>query len=170
MLRGAAERGAPVAEEARVPGWAGFEAAAPALATAGRRLLVGADGVAIGFLATVADAGPPHLAPVCPIFAGGGLYLSASRRTPKVADLRTGRGYALHAFLGESDEEFRIAGGAGEVLDPGERSLVHEAIPFAAFDRDDPLFRLSVESALWVHWERVGRPDTRAVRRRWPQR
>ena len=32
--------------------WAEFEQAAPEQAAAGRRLLVGADGVAIGFLAT----------------------------------------------------------------------------------------------------------------------
>jgi hypothetical protein len=45
---------------------------------------------------------------------------------------------------------------------------VHDAIPFPSFQRTDPIFRLSVERALWVYWERAGQPDTRAVRRRWP--
>ena len=37
-----------------------------------------------------------------------------------------------------------------------------------AFKTTDPIFRLSVERALWVYWERAGQPDTKAVRRRWP--
>jgi hypothetical protein len=76
----------------------------------------------------------------------------------------------LHAFLGANDEEFQVAGRAAEVLDETQRSAVHAAIPFAAFQRADPVFRLDVERALWVYWERVGQPDTRAVRRRWTAR
>ena len=75
--------------------WAELEVEAPEVGAAGRRLLVGDDGVAIGFLATTAAHGVPHLSPVCPIFC------------------------------------------------------------------------LDIERALWVHWERVGQPDTRPVRRRW---
>ena len=52
--------------------------------------------------------------------------------------------------------------------DPAERAAAHAAIPFAAFATSDPIFRLAIDRALWVHWERVGQPDTRAVRRRWP--
>jgi hypothetical protein len=73
--------------------WADFERLAPEFAEAAHRLLIGSDGVAIAFLATVTRANHPRLAPVCPIF------------------------------------------------------------------------RLVVERVLWVHWERVGQPDTRAVRR-----
>jgi ribosomal protein S18 acetylase RimI-like enzyme len=150
-----------------VASWAELERDAPDFAHAGRRLLVGADGVAIGFLATVGARGGVHLAPVCPIFCGAQLYLSAGSRTPKARDLRAGGRYALHAFLGASDEEFQLAGEAHEVEAADERAAVHAAIPFAAFQPTDPLFRLSVERALWVSWERVGQPDTRAVRRRW---
>ena len=46
-------------------------------------------------------------------------------------------------------------------------AAVHAAIPFASFDRADPIFRLGIERALWVYWERAGKPDTKAVRRRW---
>jgi hypothetical protein len=60
-----------------------------------------------------------------------------------------------------------VAGRAGEIHDPAERASVHAAIPFAAFKTSDPIFRLSIERALWVYWERVGQPDTKAVRRRW---
>jgi hypothetical protein len=145
----------------------GFERAAPELASTGRRLLVGADGVAIAFLATVSGRGSPALAPVCPIFCGDHLYVSAGSRTPKVGHLRTTGSYVLHAFLGENDEEFQVSGTASEVLEAEERAAVHDAIRFAAFEREDPVFRLAIERALWVYWERVGQPGTRPVRRRW---
>ena len=148
--------------------WSAFAEAAPELATAGKRLLVGADGNAIAFLASASEAGVPHLGPVCPIFGGSDLYLCAGGRTPKVRDLRENGRYALHAFLGENDEEFQLRGTASAVTSPDERAAVHAAIPFASFDREDPIFRLWIESVLWTHWERVGQPDTRAVRRRWP--
>ncbi len=147
--------------------WVEFERDAPEFSAAGRRLLVGSDGVAIAFLATVSLRGVPRLTPVCPIFCGDHLYLSAAARTPKASDLRASQTYALHAFLAENDEEFQISGSAAEVRDAPERSAVHDAIPFPAFKRDDPIFRLSIERALWVYWERVGKPDTKAVRRRW---
>ncbi len=73
----------------------------------------------------------------------------------------------LHAFLGADDEELQLAGRAEEVRTAEERAAVHAAIPFPAFDTADPVFRLSIERALWVYWERAGQPDTRAVRRRW---
>jgi hypothetical protein len=146
--------------------WAEFEQRAPEFGAAGRRLLIGADGVAIGFLASVARDGAPHLSPVCPIFSRSDVYLSAPERRPKVADLRASGRYVLHAMLGASDEEFQIAGRAFEVGDAGERAAVHAAIRFAAFGVEDPIFRLAIERALWVFWERVGQPDTRPVRRR----
>lgn len=148
-------------------GWSAFAEAAPELADAGRRLLVGEDGNAIAFLASASEAGVPHLGPVCPIFCGSDLFLSASGRTPKVRDLRENRRYAIHAFLGKNDEEFQLRGAASEVTDPDERGAIHEAIPFASYDREDPIFRFGIDAALWVHWERAGQPDTRAVRRHW---
>lgn len=147
--------------------WAEFEAEAPAFAATGRRLFIGDDGVAIGFLATATARGLPHLSPVCPIFCAPQLYVSVGAKTPKVPDLRTGGAYTLHAFLGANDEEFQIAGRAHEVADPAERTAVHAAIRFGSFQREDPIFRFDLERALWVHWERVGQPDTRPVRRRW---
>ena len=151
-------------------GWAAFESAAPELAAAARRLLIGPDGVALGFLATASPSGTPRLGPVCPIFCGDELYLCAAAGTPKRRDLRNGGAFVLHAPLGADDEELQVAGRADEVADAAERAAVHEAIPFGSFGRRDPVFRLGIERALWVHWERVGQPDTRAVRRRWPSR
>lgn len=149
--------------------WSELEAAAPEIAAAARRLMVGADGVAIAFLATASAEARPHLSPVCPVFCGNGLYLCASARTPKVRDLHVNPVFVLHAFLGENDEELQVSGTASEVSDVAERGAVHDAIPFAAFDRSDPIFRLEPDRALQVYWERVGQPDTKPVRRRWQE-
>jgi len=151
-----------------MPTWAEFEREAPELAAAGRRLLVGADGVAIAFLATASASGVPGLSPVCPIFCGDDLFLSAAAASPKARHLRENPRFALHAFLGAHDEEFQVRGSVTEVLDASERSQVHDAIPFPSYQPHDPIFRLFIEGALWVVWERVGRPDTQAIRRRWP--
>jgi hypothetical protein len=147
--------------------WTQFAERAADIAEAARRRLVGPDGVAIGYLATTSAHGRPRIAPVCPIFCGHHLYLSIGNHTPKAQDLRARRGFALHAFLGANDEEVQISGEATEVFDANERSRVHAAIPFKAFDAEDPIFRLEIDRALWVHWERAGQPDTKAVRRRW---
>ena len=148
--------------------WTEFAESAPDFAAAGKRLLVGEDGVAIAFLGTAQPAGILHLAPVCPVFCGPELYLSAAAKSPKVRDLRTDGRYALHAFLGPNDEEFQLRGTATATVDAAERARVHEAIPFPSFERDDPIFRFAINSVLWAFWERVGQPDTQVVRRRWP--
>lgn len=146
--------------------WAKFEASAPDLAAAGRRLLVGADGVAMAFLASAGTSGP-HLSPICPIFAGDGLYLCAVETTPKVQDLRECPRYSLHAFLGNADEEFQVQGSVSEVVNSNERFAVHEAIPFQSFDPKDPIFVLGLSRAIWVQWQNPGQPDTRPIRRSW---
>jgi hypothetical protein len=116
---------------ARAASFAAFEAAAPDFAAAARRLLVGADGVAIGFLATVSAGARPHLSPVCPVFCGDDLHVVATAHSPKTADLRATGAFVLHAFLGANDEELQLAGRAVEVLGPSERAAVQVAIPFA---------------------------------------
>lgn len=150
-----------------MPSFAAFEAAAPDFAAAARRLLAGADGVAIGFLATLSAGGLPHLSPVCPVFCGDHLHVVAGALSPKTTDLRATGAFVLHAFLGPSDEELQLAGWAVEIEDGAARAAVHAAIPYAAFQKSDPIFRLGIERALWVYWERAGQPDTKAVRRRW---
>ena len=148
--------------------WMEFAAQAPLIAAAGRRLLSGKDGIAIGFLATTGRSALPHLAPVCPIFADDDIYLCVRATSAKAVDLRDTGGYALHAFLGPNDEEFMIGGRATEIFDPNQIAAVHAAIPFPSFDPTDPIFRLSVSRALWTVWHDPGTPNMRAVRNRWP--
>jgi len=144
--------------------WQAFAAAAPDFAAAGTRLLHRNSDIAIGFLATVWRA--LHLAPVCPIFCNGAIYLSVGAATPKRRDLdRDGR-YVLHALLGESDEEFRIAGRARRIDDPAQRQRVQAAIRFQ-YGAGDPIYRLDVHAAMWGYWENAGKPRTRPIRRHW---
>jgi hypothetical protein len=148
--------------------WRELARAAPDFAAAGERLLIKDNGVAIGFLATVHRA--LHLAPVCPIFCDGGVYLSVGATTPKRRDLdRDGR-YVLHAFLAANDEEFRVTGRAALVAAEADRLRVQNAIRFGAFGRDDPIYRLDIENVMWGFWENAGLPGTRPVRRIFPPR
>ena len=147
--------------------WREFAALAPDFAAAGERLLTQESNVAIGFLATIGRQ--LHLAPVCPIFCDAGVYLSVGASTPKRRDLEQDGRYVLHAFLAANDEEFRIAGHAVRIDAASERDRVHAAIRFGAFDRDDPIFGLWIESSMWGYWENVGKPGTRPIRRIWRQ-
>jgi hypothetical protein len=146
--------------------WAELEMGAPALAAAGWRLFHRGS-VPIGFMATIAGRGAPRLAPVCPIFANGDVYLSVGAHTPKKADLKRDGQFVLHAFLGTEDEEFQVSGRAIEVENPDERARVLRAIAFGAYDPMDPIFRLDLERCLHVRWDNVGRLDTRAIRTAW---
>ena len=147
--------------------WREFATLAPDFAAAGERLLTQESNVAIGFLATAGRH--LHLAPVCPIFCGAGMYLSVGRTTPKRRDLEQDGRFVLHAFLAANDEEFRVGGRAVLIDAAHERDQVHAAIKFGAFDRDAPIFRLGIDSSMWGYWENVGKPGTRPVRRIWRQ-
>ena len=60
-----------------------------------------------------------------------------------------------------------LEAGATEVHEEAERAALHDVIRFGSFDLSHPIFRLDLSGALWVYWENVGQPSTRAVRRRW---
>ena len=147
--------------------WKAFETSQMALASAGKNRLIGTDGVAIGFLGTVSPSGESNIAPVCPVFSGDHLYIIASAKTPKARDLSLNGFYSLHAFLGDNDEEFQVTGRATLVTEQAEIEQVQSDIPFASFDKRDPIFRLRVGRVLRVYWENVGQANTKAVRQAW---
>lgn len=143
--------------------WEAFALAAPELAAAGRRLI---DEHYVAFLATLRRDGAPRLHPVCPVFAAGGVSIAVPPRSPKQHDLRRDGRYALHAVLGDNDEEFVINGAAR--LDSSEqlRAAVRRAAGHIIRD-DDLLFELLVERCHWGVWEHVGQPNTRPIYRAW---
>ena len=146
--------------------WSKFEVQAPEIAKAGKRLLVGKDGVSIGYLAT-SSYEVPKISPVCPVFSGDGIYLVVSKSTPKYRDLTINLNYSLHAFLGKSDEEFKITGKAFLLEDEATRISVQKDIPFGSFDENDPIFELYLDNALWAVWKDVGTENTNVARKYW---
>jgi 4-carboxymuconolactone decarboxylase len=141
--------------------WSAFAAQSAELAAAGERLLSG-----VAYLATVRADGSARVAPVCPIFARGELYLSVVTESPKRCDLARDGRFALHAALGHDDEEFQVSGRAAQVVDAEELAAVHAAIRFT-YDASHPVFRLRVASALHARWDAPGTPAMRCVRERW---
>lgn len=126
--------------------WAAFEAAAPRMATEGRRLLY-RSGEGSALLATVRGHAPPRIHPINVGVIGDGLYAfvldSAKRR-----DLKGDGRYALHVHQDPMvPHEFMVRG----------RALLMEADAFRTqvasewfFTVDDAyqLFEFSIESAL----------------------
>ena len=144
--------------------WAEFVASDMALAEAGARLLVGADGIA---LATQGESGL-HLGPCCPVFSRGRVFLLASTGTPELTNLRADGRHALHAQLGEEHEAFWFSGPAIEMADAELCAAVHADVPEPARDVAAPIFELRVGCVLHVTWRGFGTPEAERIARRWP--
>ncbi len=126
--------------------WASFEAAAPDLAAAGRRMF-DRDGTGEALLATVRGEAPPRIHPINLAIVGEGLYAfilaSAKRR-----DLELDGRYALHAHQDPAaPNEFSVRGRTRRIHDPEVRATVGSAWSFEV-DDSYALFEFYVESAL----------------------
>jgi hypothetical protein len=127
--------------------------------------------IPIAYLATVRRDGAPRVHPVCPIIAGGRMYVAVAgpggaAPSPKRFDLLNDGRYALHTLPGKRDDEFYATGRARRAHDPA----VHVAVAAAAghtVHREDWIFELDLESVMTAFWEKRGEPDTYAVRRFW---
>lgn len=126
--------------------WAQFEAAAPDLAAAGRRLIVRGD-VGEMLLATVRGDEPPRIHPINVEIVDGRLYafiLASAKRT----DLEHDGRYALHTHQDPaSPSEFLVRGRASLVESAVERSAAAAAW---SFEPDDTyaLVEFSIDAAL----------------------
>jgi hypothetical protein len=118
------------------------------------------------FLATIRQSGAPRLHPVVPIVALGGLHVFIGSDSPKRRDLMRDPRYALHAPLGQDDEEFMLHGDAIRVEEDARIAYVADAAPFVP-GAGAILFELLIDTCLWTIWENVGQPDTRPIRERW---
>ena len=136
--------------------WAEFAAAAPELAERGARRL----GIGYAFIATIAGDGSPRLHPVTPLIGGGRLLAFVGVHTAKYRNLLRDPRYALHAVLGDSDEEFLVIGCAVASDDWASRMLAAaEARRIGMTSRDDMLFELHIERAHWAVWDGLGTPN-----------
>lgn len=144
--------------------WGEFAKAAPQMAERGaKRLAVG-----LAYLATTGRDGRPQLHPVTPLIADGRLFVFVALGTPKERSLRRAGRYAMHAVLGNDDEEFLISGRA-VVADDGEsRSLAHAAAEAIGMTtKDDVLMEFMIGQAHYAVWEGLGTPQICKRAQRW---
>ncbi|MEE8369726.1 MAG: pyridoxamine 5'-phosphate oxidase family protein [Dehalococcoidia bacterium] len=146
--------------------WGEFAAARPEMAELLRNLL---DWIPITYLATVRRDGAPRVHPVCPIFADGRMYVATLPTSPKRHDLRRDGRYAMHALPDKRDDEFYVTGRAAFVDDEAIHRLVAEAAKHEV-RAEDWVFELDIEQAMTAYWEKIGQPDTYAVRQFWDAR
>ncbi|HEU4759288.1 MAG TPA: pyridoxamine 5'-phosphate oxidase family protein [Dehalococcoidia bacterium] len=147
--------------------WGQFAQAAPELAARGAERL----GVGVAFIGTTAEDGSPRVHPFTPLIGGGRLLAFIARHTVKYRNLCRDPRYAMHAVLGEDDEEFVIIGRAAVSDDWATRmQAAIEARKINMTSHNDVAFEFMVERAHWAVWEGLGTPDIRRVAERWPER
>ncbi len=126
--------------------WAGFEAAAPDMAAAGRRLIYRGE-VGEVLLATVRGPAIPRIHPIWVAIIGPSLYafiLPSAKRT----DLEVDGRYALHTHQDPAaPSEVSVRGRARRVTDADVRAAVAGDWYFPA-DETYELFEFSIESAV----------------------
>ena len=127
--------------------WAEFAAAAPEIASEGRRLLYALGG-GKALLATVRGDDPPRIHPITVAIVGERLYAFIIARSPKKLDLELDGRYALHTHMDQAaPNEFALRGRARLVDQPEARGRVATGW---AFEVDDSytLFEFSIENAV----------------------
>ena len=150
--------------------WQQLADAEPEMAALARSLL---DWIPIMYLATVRRDGSPRVHPVCPIFTDGRMFVAVAGdgrddvpASPKRFDLEHDGRYAMHGMPGKRDDEFYVTGRARRVLDAETRAAVTAAAGHTVH-AEDWIFELDIERAMSAHWEKIGQPETYAVRRVW---
>ena len=103
-----------------------------------------------------------------PLIGGGRLLAFIAVHTFKYRALLRDPRYALHAVLGESDEEFLVTGRAVVSDDWASRmAAAVEARRIGMTSRDDVLFEFMIERAHWAVWEGLGTPDISRRAKSW---
>ncbi len=146
--------------------WAEFAKAAPDLAERGAQRL----GVGVAFIATTAKDGSPRVHPFTPLIGGGRLLALIAKHTVKYRNLLRDPRCAIHAVLGEDDEEFLVIARAAASDDWATRmQAAIEARKINMTSRNDAAFEFEIERAHWAVWEGLGTPDIRKISKRWPE-
>jgi hypothetical protein len=140
--------------------WGEFQAAAPDIATEGRRLM-DARGHGSVLLATVRGVAPPRIHPISVAIVDGRLYAFIIVGAPKHTDLVEDGRYAVHTHQDpDAPSELMLRGRARQVDDPGVRAGVASGW---TFEPDDgyTLFEFDIEQAVL---------GVRATADEWPPR
>jgi hypothetical protein len=129
--------------------WSQFEARAPHIAGAGRKL-IHQHGIGLAYLATLRKDGAPRLHPICPTVFEGGLYALIGPTHKRDDLLRDGR-FALHSFPGpEVDDEFLVMGRARMIDEESLRSRVRADLKSKGMTstEDELLFEFQIDRAM----------------------
>jgi hypothetical protein len=127
--------------------WATFEAAAPDIAAAGRRLIHRTETGEV-LLATVRGDDPPRIHPIYVAIVDGRLYAFIIRSGPKFLDLERDGRYAMHTHQDPAaPSEFACRGHARPVIDAAVRATVAAAWSFEVDDTYG-LFEFDIDSAV----------------------
>ena len=144
--------------------WAEFAAEAPDLADRGARRLGGG----VAFMATTAKDGSPRVHPFTPLIGGGRLLAFIAKHSVKYGNLVRDPRCAIHAVLGEDDEEFLINGRA--VLSDDwatQMQAALEARKIGMTSSNHAAFEFMIEHVHWAVWKGLGTPDIRRVAKAW---
>ena len=145
--------------------WSQFAEADPDLEARGRKRLAGH-----AYIATTGADGRPFVHPIVPLIGNGRLFVFVQLRSPKERNLRRDGRYAMHAPLGENDEEFIISGHAVVADDAASRKIAFRAAEeIGMTTKDDVLMEFLIERVHWAVWEGLGTTDVRRVTRSWKQ-
>jgi len=147
-----------------VVAWGDFATEAPDLAERGGRLLR----VGVAYIATTAKDGSPRVHPFTPLISGGRLLAFVGKHTVKYHNLLRDPRYAIHAMLGEDDEEFMLIGravGSDDWATSMQAAVEARKINMTSHDHEP--FEFMVERVHWAVWEGLGTPDIRRVARSW---
>jgi hypothetical protein len=145
--------------------WSEFEAAEPEAARSGRDLLQ----LGLAYLGTVRRSGFPRITPISPVFAGGRIWATVVRSTPKCAELASDGRYALHALPGPEQQEFALTGTAIAADDADTRELLRASSEEqgVVWDDQDAVFELRIASAFWAEYSTGPNAELVATRRIW---
>jgi hypothetical protein len=144
--------------------WAQFADAAPEIAARGEKLFR----VGVAYIATTAKDGSPRVHPFTPLIGGGRLLAFIAKHTVKYGNLHRDPRCAIHAVLGDNDEEFMIIGRAVVCDDWATRmQAAVEARRINMTSHNHAPFEFMIERAHWAVWEGLGTTEIRRVSERW---
>jgi hypothetical protein len=126
--------------------WSSFEASAPQLADAGRRLIYRRE-IGEALLATVRDHEPPRINPIYVAIQDGRL-LAFVHRSPKQAALAIDRRFALHTYVTAAEADEFLVRGRARVVDSGAEREAAAAAWYFDVDDGAVLFEFLIETAL----------------------
>jgi hypothetical protein len=144
--------------------WGEFARSAPDLAERGEKLL----GVGVAYIGTTSSDGSPRVHPFTPLIGGERLLALIGKHTAKYGSLLRDPRVAVHAMLGDSDEEFLLFGKGHASDDWATRmQAAIEARKINMTSHNDVAFEFSVDRVHWAIWRGLGTPDIHRESKAW---